>query len=394
MRKSQIIKAGSRMLAAGSIEDLDMSRVAHEVGFKPSSLRYYFKNKEDLAEAIFHNRIDELESCVERSASASDVQGFVRNLFESHLADYSKVLAGEGDRKAQIGEARTLQDARRKRIGTHFRELLAQVQAHLKSYGVAGPEHLPILPTQMLLEIIFWMPAYIHRFREWEFARVASDLAKLFCNGIAAGSAQFDRMLVEPKQADPDSESLDNDKFLVAATQLICQRGYRGTSIDAISAKLGVTKGSFYHHHPEKRDLVERCFQQSYDRISAFQRAAEKQFGEPLLAIRSVLSAVISAQTAQEEPIIRFSALPGLPGAIRISTIAGADPIDRWFVAQLARAHARGEAAPVDPYLAAQFMSVVANASYDTVWLYRPADPSICASAILQSIMHGFANEV
>ena len=33
MKKSQILKIGSRALAAGSIEDLDLPKIAHDVGF-------------------------------------------------------------------------------------------------------------------------------------------------------------------------------------------------------------------------------------------------------------------------------------------------------------------------------------------------------------------------
>ena len=61
--------------------------------------------------------------------------------------------------------------------------------------------------------------------------------------------------------------------FLVAATQLINEQGYRGASVDKISARLNVTKGSFYHYNETKDDLVVDCFKRSFETMRRVQRA-------------------------------------------------------------------------------------------------------------------------
>eukprot|EP01036_Dinobryon_divergens_P048208 gene48208-64682_t len=53
------------------------------------------------------------------------------------------------------------------------------------------------------------------------------------------------------------------EAFLRAATFLVNEQGYRGASVDKISARLKVTKGSFYHHHDTKQDLIAACFARS-----------------------------------------------------------------------------------------------------------------------------------
>ena len=50
--------------------------------------------------------------------------------------------------------------------------------------------------------------------------------------------------------------SLGGFAFLKAATRQINEHGYRGASVDRISASLNVTKGAFYHHNEAKDDLV------------------------------------------------------------------------------------------------------------------------------------------
>ena len=57
--------------------------------------------------------------------------------------------------------------------------------------------------------------------------------------------------------------------FLLAATRLINELGYRGASVQRIASELNVTKGSFYHHLDAKDDLVAACYRRSFDRIAA-----------------------------------------------------------------------------------------------------------------------------
>ena len=54
------------------------------------------------------------------------------------------------------------------------------------------------------------------------------------------------------------------ESFLMAASRQINEHGYRGASVDRISAALNVTKGAFYHHNEAKDDLVAACFRRSF----------------------------------------------------------------------------------------------------------------------------------
>ncbi len=46
------------------------------------------------------------------------------------------------------------------------------------------------------------------------------------------------------------------EKILVAATELMLQKGYQGVSIDSICSKANVKKGSFYYFYESKIDLA------------------------------------------------------------------------------------------------------------------------------------------
>ncbi len=47
------------------------------------------------------------------------------------------------------------------------------------------------------------------------------------------------------------------ERFLAVATRLFAERGYEGTSIEAILDETGASRGSLYHHFPGKEALFE-----------------------------------------------------------------------------------------------------------------------------------------
>ena len=61
-----------------------------------------------------------------------------------------------------------------------------------------------------------------------------------------------------------DADGSATEAFLRAATALVNEQGYRGASVDKISARLNVTKGSFYHHNDNKHDLISECFDRTF----------------------------------------------------------------------------------------------------------------------------------
>ena len=50
--------------------------------------------------------------------------------------------------------------------------------------------------------------------------------------------------------------------ILVVAAELLAEQGYRDTSMDAIAARLGLSKGTLYHHFPSKDDLMAALYEQ------------------------------------------------------------------------------------------------------------------------------------
>ena len=62
---------------------------------------------------------------------------------------------------------------------------------------------------------------------------------------------------------------IDKSDLVDVAASLFRQKGYAATSIDDIAKKVGLTKGSLYHHFAGKEDIAAAALQQVHDYFRA-----------------------------------------------------------------------------------------------------------------------------
>ena len=97
-------------------------------------------------------------------------------------------------------------------------------------------------------------------------------------------------------------ESAETRSALVrAARELFADRGFNGTSIGALAAAAGVTRGALYHHFVDKRELFEAVvLDVQGEVVGATRRSARGRRGDPLAsAIDRFLVAVSDPQVQQ-----------------------------------------------------------------------------------------------
>jgi AcrR family transcriptional regulator len=81
--------------------------------------------------------------------------------------------------------------------------------------------------------------------------------------------------------------------LIAAARELFAEDGYAATSLDAVVAKAGVTKGALYHHFAGKRELFAAVFAAEQERISAALIAAAGRESDPWDAFEAGCGAFI-----------------------------------------------------------------------------------------------------
>ena len=83
----------------------------------------------------------------------------------------------------------------------------------------------------------------------------------------------------------PRDGTATRERILDAAQRLMLQRGFAGTSVDAVLAAASVTKGGFFHHFPSKQALglalVERYAAFDVRALEDFMANAEAETDDP-----------------------------------------------------------------------------------------------------------------
>ena len=114
----------------------------------------------------------------------------------------------------------------------------------------------------------------------------------------------------------PRDGTATRERILDAAQQLVLQRGFAGTSVDAVLGQAGVTKGGFFHHFSSKselgRALVERYAASDEQILEDFMAAAEAQTADPAEQLIAFVRAF--EQAAEEITTV-------LPGCLFVSFI-------------------------------------------------------------------------
>lgn len=106
--------------------------------------------------------------------------------------------------------------------------------------------------------------------------------------------------------------------LVAAARELFAADGYSATSLDAVVAKAGVTKGALYHHFGGKRELFAAVFAAEQERLSEAIVAAYQRMEDPWRAFEAGCAAFIQAC---QEPGVQRIVLLDAPAALGWETI-------------------------------------------------------------------------
>jgi TetR/AcrR family transcriptional repressor of nem operon len=97
------------------------------------------------------------------------------------------------------------------------------------------------------------------------------------------------------------------ERLLEAAHGLVMEQGFAGTTVDAVLAEAGATKGAFFHHFPSKDDLgralLDRYARADAEHLERTMERVERLSGDPLqrlLLFVALLEEETDAESAGE----------------------------------------------------------------------------------------------
>ncbi len=367
-KREAIIAAAADILNHKGVKGMTLADVAASVGLITTSVTYYFKKKEDLAAACFLSGIARLDALVGEALAEATPPARVHRLLSLYLDLVLAIRRGEAAPIAMFSDVRALNEENRSTVGPAFGQLFRRTRS---LFDAPGYEWLgrkaATARTYVLMEQIYWLPAWLQRYEPEDYPRVRERMFDILVGGLARPDSAWKpcAMPEARAQASAAAPEMSRETFLLAATRLINQEGYRGASVEKISAVLNVTKGSFYHHIDAKDDLVVACFERSFDMVRRVQTAALARPMDQWRRLCSVARVLVEHQLSDEGPLLRTSALSALPEAIRHRMVDESNRLSGRFAAMISDGIAEGTVRAVDPLIAAQMLGATLNAAAD-----------------------------
>lgn len=379
-RREDVIHAASALINELGVKGTTFAELARSVGLNATSITYYFDRKDKLVVAVYAATLDWLEAAAREAAAKPTPAERLRAFIASHVALRRRIRAGEKGLITALSEIRTLDEQAQAPLLEQYGRVVDHVRRIFGDDRTGARRALDTARAHILLEAMYWWPVWSLRYSTRDFDRLEARMFDVFAYGLAAKPGEWAPLSLDNATwRSDDGEGETADAFLRSATVMINQRGYRGASVNRIASALGVTKGSFYHHHNAKDDLVFECFEKSYDRLSAVQLAAGATDADGWGQIASALAELIDLQFRDPMPLLRTTALQALPSEERESVVVRSNRLANRFAGMLADGIAEGSVRAVDPMVASQIIMPALNGAYEArAWAARQPDPA-CA---------------
>jgi len=360
-KREQILDAACRKFNAMGVRGATLEDIAADVGMNLTSIRHYFRRKDDLVAAGFLRSIAVHEALFARAMDAGGREARVRELVRLYFGLRRSIRMGEGPEVMIFGDMRSLEQAHAGEVWPRYSRLFQLVRRIVSSaeeleHDRQRANARTYFVLSQLLRSVFWLPAYPADAFGW----VEQRFADILIGGLAAEGVEPGT--VAPAE-EPEATASAWEAFLLAATRLINQQGYRGASVEAIARQLNRTKGSFYHHVDGKGDLLVACFNRSLGLLADAQRSAVALHPRGLDQAYAATVALVRRQQTAAGPLLRSSALMSADADTRDAMIAELAQVVTRFSAMVTDGMIDGSCRPCDARIAGEMIMVTVNAA-------------------------------
>jgi AcrR family transcriptional regulator len=366
-KREAILAAAARCFNRQGVRGSTLAEIAASVGLVTNSVTYYYRKKEDLATACFLRSIAVFGSLVAEAMQTPDVAARVRMLMCGLVRLLADIEAGRAAPIVGFHDIRALPSPQVDEVFAAYNDLFRRVRGLLQTAETAGLSRDDLnARAHLVMSVLHWLRTWIGRHEPGDDQRAARHAADILVHGLgAAGSSWPDDergMAWVPVSA--ASAQGPGEAFLRAATRLVNDQGYRGASVDKISAQLNVTKGSFYHHHDNKHDLISACFERSFAVMRQALVAAEEAPGTGWQRVCGAAHALVAYQLSPQGPLLRATAISALPDQLQRDKVrATMQGLGARLAGTLVDGMVDGSVRPLDPAIAAQGVIAAINAA-------------------------------
>ncbi|HEU5293782.1 MAG TPA: TetR/AcrR family transcriptional regulator [Burkholderiaceae bacterium] len=365
-KRESVLNAAAMLFNQRGVKGATLSDIAGSVGLVTNSVTYYYRKKEDLATACFLRTIEAYNELAVLASREASIEARVTAFYALLARLLADIELGSHVPIVTFNDIRALPSPHAEKVFAAYTDMFRHVRSLLK-----GPETSQLARDDLnarghiVLSVAHNMRQWIGRYEVDEYPRVAQRLTDIVLHGLPAAGSGW--------QAAADSErhwrlGADNggtsEAFLRAATALVNEQGYRGASVDKISARINVTKGSFYHHNDNKHDLISECFDRTFAVVRRALSLAEDGPGSGWSRACAAARALVRYQLSAEGPLLRATAVSALPEEVQRDRVRRTQfRLTERMTSVVVDGMIDGSIRPLDPHVAAQVTIAAINAA-------------------------------
>jgi AcrR family transcriptional regulator len=315
-KREAILSAAALVFNEHGVRGASLGEIAASVGLVTSGITYYFRKKDELAAACFLRSIAEVQALAIEAAHESKARSRVSRLLALYLDQAAAIQCGERPPLIHFSDLLALSDAQAPAVLAAYVDMFRSIRTLVTSANdVVLSRQALNARAHLLLSVLNSITGWTPRFEVDQYSRMAERISDILLNGVIGPtdtfSAEEDGPLIQPLPATAFDEVAES--FLLAATMMVNDHGYRGASVEKISSMLNATKGKFYHHNETKFDLITACFERSFALQRHFLKSAELLDGPAARRVAAASIAMAQFQLSEHGPLLRASAISALP---------------------------------------------------------------------------------
>tara|TARA_R110002094_G_scaffold105022_1_gene104088 strand:- start:2405 stop:3748 length:1344 start_codon:yes stop_codon:yes gene_type:complete len=366
-KETALLSAAAKRFDAEGVHATRLEDIAADLGLTKTSIGYYHASKEDLAAAVYGQSADFLDEAV-TFAMASD--GHCRDkllaLFQRFSGQLIEVKQGLRPHLATINDLDALGEGARTDIASQLSVSVARVNELVVGWAAEEKIELgrPQPATFFVIGLLDLMTGWLNRKRHFDIEDASASLCDLLRHGllngpwtplsIRPGSPQIG----VPQIFDRETRNrMKREAFLRAGTRFFNKLGFGGVALVEVAASLGVTRGAFYYHFPDKEQLLDQCLEATLSDVEDALDRAEAESDVGLEIIEHALRDLTYQQASGVTPLLRPSLASALPAARQRRHAARLRNIARRFGDALESGISHGEARQVDVAIVEQILT-------------------------------------
>lgn len=363
-RRVAILDAAAKLFNAEGVRGATLAGVAESVGLGTTAISYYYPTKEHLAAACFLRATAVFDDLFARAAQAPTATARLSLAVTLYFEGLEEIALGLRPPVVAFDDILSLKPPHAEAVFAAYTSMFRRVRSLFRDDRNGGLERIEQnARAHLFLSLLLWVPGWIHRYEPEDYGRVAARVNDMLHHGLFRDAVNWHAAAASAGAMPTAAGEEQRDSFLRAATALMNERGYRGASIDKISAHLNRTKGAFYHHNSDKQEVVTACFERTFNVIRRAQNVADELGRDGRTKLCSAISMLVRFQLSNEGPLLRTSALHSVGQATRIDMVLRMNRLSDRFAAFIVDGMMDGSIRPVDPIVAGELIGAMINAA-------------------------------